>query len=120
MWGIDRGRELNPRLTVDVAVCRRGDLDDDAGRGDGRVLLFGDLDVPVAIGFVELDAPHVRSDREDTPLFSDPTRTLVFRGDCPRRPGQHGWDVDRGPTVVRERRVDFLAPAVVKFGAGLF
>ncbi len=30
MCGIDQGRELITRLPVDVAVCRRGDLDDNA------------------------------------------------------------------------------------------
>src|SRR5438034_5376965 len=65
MCGIDQGRELVPRLAVGIAVCRRGDLDDDAGRRDGRVLLFCDLDVPVAVQFVELDAPHERSDRSE-------------------------------------------------------
>src|SRR6266516_8229647 len=101
MCGIDQRRELVPRLAVDIAVCRRGDFDDDAGCWDGRVLLFCDLDVPVPVCFMQLDASHVRSDREDTPLFSDPTRTLVVGGDCPRWPGQHGCDVDCGPSPVR-------------------
>src|SRR5436309_6059630 len=78
MCGIDQGRELITRLTVDGAVRRRGDLDDDAGRRDGGVLLFRDLDVPVAVGFVELDAPHVRSDRVDILFSPDAMRTLVL------------------------------------------
>src|SRR5213594_2855210 len=68
---------------------------------------------------MQLDASHVRSDREDTPLFPDPTRTLVLCGDCPRCPGQDVEDIDGGGWVRRERRVHLLTPAVVRFGAGL-
>src|SRR5213592_4487408 len=77
MGGIDQGRELITGLTVDVAERRRGDLDDDAGCRDGRVLLFCDFEVPVTVCFMQLDASHVRSDRVDILFSPDAMRTLV-------------------------------------------
>src|SRR5436309_12989136 len=85
---IDEGGELVAGLAVETAVRLRRDLDDDTRSGDRCVFLFGDLDVPVAVGFASLDAPHPCGDRVDLSFPSDPARTLVLRLDGPSRPSE--------------------------------
>src|SRR5947209_10001685 len=117
--GVHEGSERGAGLAVDHAVALRRNLGDDAGvdrRGSG----IGQLDVPIAVGLVQPQAPDPADEHEYAVLAPDPEGAPVLAREAQGRPTSQDLEDIHGCGRARLKRgVDLLTPAIVWFGARL-